>query len=202
MNDIQDASYLRQISTDTFQIKTALQKCRKKTVALFKVEHFRQNREIYGVFCCDQCEMMEGGMKLKLDSCREVVDQLLCCHSKTASFLLPNWQEVWNIEVPRFVTAFQPKINQELNYHKFQDRTKDETLLVGVWVDNSPHLMLTMTKRQSTPFCSTCDALTCPHYKFYLSRQKDENILVSNFNSSMGVNENGNNLINIEVASH
>ena len=140
-------------------------------------------------------------MKLKLDSRREDVDQLLCCHSKTASVLLPNWQEVWNIEVPRFVTAFQPKINQEFNYHKFQDRTKDETLLVGVWVDNSPHLMLTVTKRQSTPFCSTCDSLTCPHYKFYRSRQKDENnILVSNFNSSIGVNENGNNSINIEVA--
>ena len=62
------------------------------------------------------------------------------------------------------------------------------TLLAGVWVDGSPHLMVTVTKRQSTPFCSTCDSLTCGHYKVYSSRKKDKNLPVSNLISSMANN--------------
>ena len=131
----------------------------KKLWIYLQLKIFRLNGALYAVFCCDQCEVMEGVMKLRLDSSREDVDQLLCSHSKTAAFLLPNWRDIWHIDVPRFVAAYQPKINQDICYHKFQDRTKDTTLLTGIWVDDSPHLIVTVTKRQSSPFCSTCDSM-------------------------------------------
>ena len=118
--------------------------------------------------------------------------RLLCCHSQTATFLLPNWQDIWNIEVPRNIPAYQAKINTNIKFHVFQARTKDRTLLTGVLVDDSVHLMVTVTKRQSSPFCSTCDSYSCPHYKAFISRQKDDNIPVSNFISSMGNSEDTN----------
>ena len=67
-----------------FKSKQHYKNVGKKLWLYLRLKVFRQNREIYGVFCCDQCEMMEGVMKLKLDSRREDVNQLLCCHSKTA----------------------------------------------------------------------------------------------------------------------
>ena len=156
----------------SFKSKEDYRRKSKKLWLHLSLKVFRHNGAVHTVFCCDECDIMKGVDKLKLDSSREDVQNLLCLHSKTASFLIQNWREIWHIEVPRFVTAYQPKLNQEISFHRFQERTKDVTLLAGVWVDGSPHLMVTVTKRQSTPFCSTCDSLTCGHYKVYSSRTK------------------------------
>ena len=172
----------------SFKSKEDYRRKSKKLWLHLSLKVFRHNGAVHTVFCCDECDIMKGVDKLKLDSSREDVQNLLCLHSKTASFLIQNWREIWNIEVPRFVTAYQPNLNQEISLHRFQARTKDTTLLAGVWVDGGPHLVVTVTKRQSTPFCSTCDSLTCGHYKAYISRNKDKNLPVSNFNSSMANN--------------
>ena len=187
----------------SFKSKEDYKRNGKKLWLYLSLKVFRHNGAVHTAFCCDECDIMKGVSKLKLDSCREDVQSLLCFHYKTASFLIQNWCEIWIIEVPRFVTAYQPKLNQEISFHRFQERTKDVTLLAGVWVDGSPHLMVTVTKRQSTPFCSTCDSLTCGHYKVYSSRKKDKNLPVSNFISSMTNNpitddENAENLGDID----
>ena len=227
MSENQQVYYLQQISQDlnnqifkcpwggvvmkneedgkliSFKSKEDYKRNGKKLWLYLSLKVFRHNGAVHTAFCCDECDIMKGVSKLKLDSCREDVQSLLCFHSKTASFLIQNWREIWNIEVPRFVTAYQPKLNQEISFHRFQERTKDVTLLAGVWVDGSPHLMVTVTKRQSTPFCSTCDSLTCGHYKVYSSRKKDKNLAISNFISSMTNNpitddENAENLRDID----
>ena len=136
---------------------------------------------------------MEGVYNLRLNSRKDDIERLLCVHARIAAFLVPNWQEIWNIQVPRFATIFQPKINEEINFHTFRDLSKDSTFLAGVLVDNSPHLMVAATKRQTAPFCSTCDSQTCLHYRAFKARQRDQNNPVSNFVSSMGNEENVNN---------
>ena len=136
-------------------------------------------------YCCNECDVMKGVDKLKLEMEPEIVKTFLCFHSKAASFLIPSWQEIWNVEIPNAVSAFQPNFNQELNYFEYQKRETGKTLLSGVWVDNSQHLIVTVTKRQSVPICSTCDSVTCPHYKAFESRQKVKNRPVPNFVSRM-----------------
>ena len=133
---------------------------------------------------------MEGVFNLRLNSQKQDVERLLCFHARTAAFLVPNWQEIWNVQVPRFATIFQPKINEEINLHTFQELAKDRTFLAAVWVDNSPHLMVTATKRQTAAFCSTCDSQSCLHYRTFKATQRDETNPVCYFVSSMRIAEN------------
>ena len=155
----------------TFKSKDSYKSQRKKLWLYLHLKIFRHEGGLHAVYCCNECESMKGVDKLQLDVDPETVKDLLCLHSRTASFLLPRWHDIWDIEIPRFVSAFTVKCNQDLNFFKFQDRSKDQTLLAGVWVDGSPHLIVTVTKRQSVPFCSTCDSLTCTHQKAFESRQ-------------------------------
>ena len=177
----------------TFKSKDNYKSQGKKLWLYLSLKIFKHEGGLHVVYCCNECDSMKGVDRLQLDVDPDTVKQLLCFHSRTASFLLPRWHNVWDIEVPRFVSAFSVKCNQHLNYFKFQDRSKDKTLLAGVWVDGCPHLIVTVTKRQSVPFCSTCDSLTCTHQKAFDARQKKDN--PTDFNSRMqNAQENPDNL--------
>ena len=176
-----------------FKSKVHYKNVGKKLFLHLRLKIFRDQGQMFPVFCCNQCEIMEGVYNLRLNSRKDDIEQLLCVHARIAAFLVPNWQEIWNIEVPRFATIFQPKINEEINFHIFRDLSRDSTFLAGVLVDNSPHLIVTATNRQTAPFCSTCDSQTCPHYRAFRARQRDQNNPGSNFVSSMDNEEIVNN---------
>ena len=206
MNESRDVFYLQQISADLnnqvfkcpwggiviknsdergrllhFKSKDEYNHAGKKLWLYLALKIFRHEGELHNAYCCNECEIMKGVQKLKLDSDPELVQPLLCFHAKTAEFLIPNWQDIWNVEIPNLVSFYNPKFNQDVNFHKFTGRDKNTTFLVGVWVDNAPHLIVTVTKRQYVPFCSTCDSTTCPHHKAFESRQKEINQPLINF---------------------
>ena len=60
---------------------------------------FRENGELFPVFCCPECPSMKGFQSLKTDCRTDQFLPLLCIHSKTVSFLVKDWDEVWDIHV-------------------------------------------------------------------------------------------------------
>ena len=131
-------------------------------------------------------DLISGVDALKLYTSKTEVEPLQCFHSRTASFLVPNWQELWNVSIPRFATSYRPYFNQEINFFSFKELSKDSTLLAGVLVDNVQHLIVTVTRRQQIPICSTCNTNSCLHYKAYESRVSCQDRPVIEFRALMG----------------
>ena len=143
----------------------------KKLWLYLSLKIFQTNSVLFTAFCCSECPTMKGVDKLKLDTDQETVRTFLCYHSKSIEFLIPNWQEIWQVEIPNTVPFFKPTFNGNLNFQSFTDKNKNTTFLAGVRVDKVPHLIITATARQCNPFCSTCDSSSCIHFKAFESRK-------------------------------
>ena len=102
MSENQQVYYLQQISQDlnnqifkcpwggvvmkneedgkliSFKSKEDYKRNGKKLWLYLSLKVFRHNGAVHTAFCCDECDIMKGVSKLKLDSCREDVQSLLC----------------------------------------------------------------------------------------------------------------------------
>ena len=104
--------------------------------------------------------------------------QYLCFHSKTASFLLPNWEEIWNVNIDLHVTSNKVICNEEIKYITCKEYKKGELFLAAVFSENKIHILYTVTKRQTAPICvseelQSCSTPSCLHFKRYLKHNRD-----------------------------
>ena len=163
-----------------FETKAQYKSSGLKLWLYLKLKIFRYDGTIHGVFCCDSCDVMKGVEKLKLSTSPSEIRPLQCFHSMAAEFLVPDWRDIWPINIPVFCTMFSPKFNHEVDFF-FYKKKEEKSFLRGVLVDGHPHLIITVTKRQSTPFCSSCQSTSCTHFKAYAARLKNQEIRASAF---------------------
>ena len=81
----------------TFKSKDNYKSQGKKLWLYLSLKVFRHEGGLHAVYCCNECDSMKGVDKLQLDLDPDAVKQLLCVHSRTASFLLPRWHTIWDI---------------------------------------------------------------------------------------------------------
>ena len=55
--------------------------------------------ELYGVYCCPECESMAGIPGLAIDQEPDAIRDRLCIHSRVASSTLGNWRNLWNVSL-------------------------------------------------------------------------------------------------------
>ena len=96
----------------------------------------------------------------------EDVQPYLCMHSKAASFLLPNWETIWNVGLDHVVC------NDGIVVVTCKEYVKGQLFLAAVRTDGKVHVLYTITKRQPAPLCSTypapyCSTQKCKHFRRY-----------------------------------
>ena len=87
---------------------------------------FRENGQLFSVYGCDICSMMEAVPGMKIDQSKEMMVNMQCVHSRAAAALYPDWEDHWTIEGVddtdmsyRVVCNPDIKIQTLLQEHKF-----------------------------------------------------------------------------------
>ena len=133
---------------------------------------FRENGELFPVFCCPECPSMKGFQSLKTDCRTDQFLPLLCIHSKTVSFLVKDWDEVWDIHVDEDDANHVVLCNRDtvaITLHSKESKNSG-FFLGAVLFDHKIFTQYTVTKRQNVSFCSghSCLLSHCCHSKKYL----------------------------------
>ena len=134
---------------------------------------FRENGELYPVFCCPECPSMKGFKSLNTDTRTDQFLPLLCIHSRTVSFLLKDdWDSIWNIDIDDNDEAHELFCNRNivaLTLHEKNERN-DGFFLAATMIEGKIYILYTVTKRQNVSICSghSCPLSHCAHQKKYI----------------------------------
>ena len=129
---------------------------------------FRHEDTLYGVYCCPQCDIMKGTVQLSIDQDPVNIQPRLCIHSKICTTLLPEWNEIWNVNLDPNNCVGIPDFNCDTVCVTLQKQSKDKPFLGAIRSNHDIMLLYTATKNQKTPFCSGCTRRNCRHYTEYL----------------------------------
>ena len=147
-----------------------------------KVFRYENNGlETFGVYICPSCEEMTGIQELS--DCQDPFNLFpqLCIHSRVASMIVGNWREHWNISMSLSFDCIHVISNEEVNYVKFISESSSFPFLAAVLEKKVVSLLYCATRKQESPFCTTCVRRKCHHFsklKDYFSNlpQEEEDI--------------------------
>ena len=114
--------------------------------------------ELYGVYCCPECESMAGITGLATYQAPDVIRDRLCIHSRVASSALGNWRDLWSVSMSvSQEQAFNVCFNKDITCEVFiPHESKEECFLAAVYHNRKISLLYCATQRQEVPFCSHC----------------------------------------------
>ena len=158
---------------------------------------FRQGHGIFPVWCCPECPSMRGFTSMGVQNKPEDFLQYLCLHSKAASFILPNWETFWNVNLDPGVTSHEVICNENIAAVTCKENKKGQLFLAAVRADNKVYILQTVTKRQTAPICTTfpapfCTTAKCVHFRKYKTIIEEEDyrcVFDPKFSRSVGTEE-------------
>ena len=62
-----------------------------------KLVLFKKDDGTFPVWCCPECSSMQGFTSMGVRNNEADLFPYICIHSRTASFLLPEWDTIWNV---------------------------------------------------------------------------------------------------------
>ena len=133
-----------------FKSKAEYSSCGKELWLNLELKIFRENGDLYPVFCCPECPSMKNVSSLNIDCEREQFLPLLCLHSKAVSFLVNDWDLIWDIAVVDDDERCQKLCNQDilaLTLHE-KEHKNEGFFLAATLVSNKVYILYTATKRQ------------------------------------------------------
>ena len=138
-----------------------------------KLVLFRKDRGVFPVWCCPQCPSMRGFTSLGVQNNEEDLSKYLCIHSKAASFLLPDWETIWNVGLAPGVSSHEVFCNEDISVVTCKEYKKGQLFLAAVLAEGKVHVLYTVTTRQTAPTCSTypapfCSTQKCKHFRNYV----------------------------------
>ena len=147
-----------------------------------KVKLFRDEVGIYGAFICPSCESMSAVPMMTMDQRRGDIENLVCLHSKAAAYRT-DWREIWglpSIDLDTMSHCFQPDLDTRVVV-----LSENYPFLAAVQNNGDVQLIFTLSKKNTSPFCSKCSIQKCKHFKQYkdFTDQMDVNSL-NNSNSN------------------
>ena len=129
-----------------------------------KVKLFRDEDGIYGAFICPTCESMSSVLMMTMDQRRGDIESLLCLHSKAAAYRT-DWREIWGlpaIDLDTLSHCFQPGLDTRVVL-----LSDNDPFLAAVQNNGDVQLIFTLSKKNTSPFCSKCSTQKCKHFKQY-----------------------------------
>jgi hypothetical protein len=193
-----------------FKSKTEYSKSEKSLWLNLQLKMFRDNGELFPVFCCPECPSMKGFQSLNTDCSPGQFLPMLCVHSKTVSFLVQDWDVIWDIDVDENDASHQVFCNRDtvaITLHE-KEHKNCGFFLAAIMFDNKLYILYTVTKRQNIPICSghSCLLSHCIHSKKYFETVNDEDY-VQDFDPLSGTpivpedEDNADNLVAAEEAN-
>ena len=116
-----------------------------------KLVLFRKDCGVFAVWCCPQCPTMQGFSSMGVQHNEEDVQPYLCMHSKAASFLLPNWETIWNVGLDPGAGSQDVVCNDGIVVVTCNEYVKGQLFLAAVWTEGKLHVLHTITKRETAP---------------------------------------------------
>ena len=137
-----------------------------------KLMLFSKDCGTFPVWCCPECPSMRGFTSMGVQHNEEDLLQYLCIHSRAASFLLPNWESIWNVGLNPGAKSMDVLCNSDIEVVNCKEKDKDNLFLAAVLSEGKVHVLFTVTKRQKAPFCATfpapfCSTQKCKHHRKY-----------------------------------
>ena len=129
--------------------------------------------QLFGVYVCPECESMLTTKELESSQEPDDIKQILCLHSRVASMLMADWRTLWDINLSPADQVFNFCANQDEKFVSFIPQSIETALLAAVLHNNQISLLYCVTKRQESPFCSSCVRRKCHHYKKLMSHETD-----------------------------
>ena len=161
-----------------FKSKTEYSSCGKELWLNLELKIFRENGDLYPVFCCPECPSMRNVKSINIDCERQQFLPLLCFHSKAVSFLVNDWDLIWDIVVVDDDETYEVLCNQDilaLTLHK-KEHKNEGFFLAATLVSNKVYVLYTATKRQNVPTCSghSCHLSNCAHMRKFKDTVQSE----------------------------
>ena len=156
---------------------------------------FKKDHGEFPVWCCPECPSMRGVLSMGVQHNEEDLLQYLCVHSRTASFLVPDWQTIWNVRVAPGVTSLDVQCNTDIEAVTCKEYKKGDLFLAAVLAGGKVHVLYTVTKRQVAPICKTfpapfCSTQRCKHFKRYEEIMEEGYVCI--FSPTFGQHEEEN----------
>ena len=150
-----------------FKSKNEYSRSEKSLWLNLKLKLFRDNGELFPVFCCPECPSMKGFLSLNTKCSPAQFLPMLCIHSKAVSFLVNDWNEIWDIGEEDDV-VFCNEDTIAITLHS-KEQKNSGFFLAGVLYGDKVFLLYSATKRQNIPTCSghSCLLSHCVHSKKY-----------------------------------
>ena len=132
--------------------------------------------ELYGVYCCPECEIMAGIPGLATHQAPDVIRDRLCIHSRVASSALGNWRDLWSVSMSvSQEQAFNVCFNKDITCEVFiPHESTEKCFLAAVYHNRKISLLYCATQRQEVPFCSHCVRRKCNHCTILTNFQNKE----------------------------
>ena len=139
-----------------------------------KLKIFKDEHELYGAFVCPTCESMTSVLMMTMDQRRADIENILCHHSVAVEHQT-DWRDVWgepdDIDIGTLSHNFLPNIET-----KVLKLIKKDIFLAAVQSNGNVHLIFTLSKLNTAPFCSKCSTRKCVHYKQFKNHEANKNI--------------------------
>ena len=125
---------------------------------------FRNDSELFAVFCCPECESMAGMLGLQIQQSPSLIGPKLCHHSRVASSFIKDWRDIWNIEPSPSDQMFSVCENNDRTCDILIPNNSTESFLAAVFHNLKISLLFCVTPRQDIPFCTNCVRRKCIHF--------------------------------------
>ena len=79
-----------------------------------KLVLFKKDDGTFPVWCCPECPSMQGFTSMGVRNNEEDLFPYLCIHSRTASFLLSEWDTIWNVKLYPNSTSTEITCNEDI----------------------------------------------------------------------------------------
>ena len=114
--------------------------------------------ELYGVYCCPECEIMAGIPGLATHQAPDVIRDRLCIHSRVASSALGNWRDLWSVSMSvSQEQAFNVCFNKDITCEVFiPHESKEECFLAAVYHNRKIFTLLCHTAPRGSVLQSLC----------------------------------------------
>lgn len=161
-----------------FKSKTEYSSSLKSLWLNMPLKVFRADGDLFPVFCCPECLAMRDFMSLHIDCSPQQFLPMLCIHSRTVSFLVTDWAQIWDFDIADDDTAHNVLCNRDtVAINLNQKNNKNEGFfLAATLLENKIYILYTATKRQNIPICSghTCHLSHCTHYRKYMDTIQEQ----------------------------
>lgn len=131
--------------------------------------------ELYQIYSCNSCPVMESVPGMRLDQCQEEMQDLQCVHSKAVETFFPSWDDHWTVcDLDDSDMSYKVFCNQDIKMQTFIDEGR---FLSAIQTDGVVTLLFTVARKQKFPLCNrrSCSSkVKCICYKKYKSFLADE----------------------------